>query len=778
MFILKKNIMRFRSFTLIAIILFCYAYASNAQAIQVHNVNGYSPNVFINTYLAGSGITLHNCKFNWSSGNIQGSQVGYFSNTNPSFPFNAGIILTTGNIDVAPGPNSSAGESNTDGVNQSTIDADLQGLISYTVSNASVLQFRFNSLLSNTFSFSYIFGSEEYPEYVCSEYNDVFGFFLTGPDPYTGIITTKNIAIIPNSISAANPNGIPVSINALNSGTVGSSGSSSNCTSLNYSQYYVNNSNGTAVEYDGYTTVLEATSMLRPCSEYEMKISIANVGDNAFDSGVFLKKGSFTLPQLTIDHSCSIDNDTLIKNCNNAFVKLHYSVPLEQDLFVSVSALGGTAVLDQDFHLLLMRTNGNIDTLHEGYSFPFPAGDTTLTVQVQGKESAHFNPGEVKNIQLVFTSDICNPFTYLDGSQAILKQSDTLYFKYIDNNRFTLTSDSIFYCDGCTHVAIQMEGGSEPLIYNWTPSELLATPHARASNCNLSENTTFQVTVSDRWGCLVDTCYHTALITRTPELEGHFHISPNVICIPEEVQFVSNATPASTHQWIISSQNMTDTIYGDNTSYTFNEPGYYSISYTAYEAKECAASINLPNYINAGLQPNALFSFDPAEAEVGQNVIFTNASTGYNLRYLWSFGDGSISSEENPTHIYTAENSECYNAILTVSDEAGCQDMFSMPVPVVDNHALWVPNSFTPNQDGINDIFQPHVASVAKYYIVIYDRSGGIVFSSDNPEVGWEGTAPNGQECPTGIYTYYINYVRYNNLKQELIKTGTINLIR
>jgi gliding motility-associated-like protein len=173
-----------------------------------------------------------------------------------------------------------------------------------------------------------------------------------------------------------------------------------------------------------------------------------------------------------------------------------------------------------------------------------------------------------------------------------------------------------------------------------------------------------------------------------------------------------------------------------------------------------------------------MFLFDPVEPEVGQTVMFTNESEGLNIHYNWSFGDGSNSTEENPTHIYNSENSDNYNVILTVSDDAGCSDMYAIPVPVVDNHVLFVPNTFTPNQDGVNDIFLPVVACVASYYIMIYDRSGSIVFASDNPEIGWDGTFGNGKPCPSGIYTYYINYIRYNNLKQELIKTGTINLIR
>ncbi len=759
---------------IISIIASLYGIAAWGQSIVTTQANGLLPDTFLNRNFAGEGVELHNCKFNWSSGAINGSQVGTFTNTNPQFPFSSGILLTTGNISVAEGPNSSGSASSTTGVNHAAVDPDLQPLVAsgQPLNNASVLEFNFYSgrnEYSNVVSFNYVFGSEEYPEFVCSSFNDVFGFFLYGPDPFgTPGNVTKNMAIIPGS------GGLPVSINTLNNGT--SAGSATPCI-LTYSNFYRSNSGG-AIEYDGFTTNMIAEASLCACSEYKMKISIANVSDGAYDSGVFLEQGSFRMPKaLTITDSISLNQDTIIKNCTHADINIHYGEPLESSMNIVLYSDGGTAN-QEDFHVLRFRSNNLIDTLHHGDTLFFPEGDTLVRLRLEVDESAQFAPNEAKRVQLVLKSILCPIFKYLDGRIEERAQFDTLTYFLIDNNRFTLVSDSLFFCDKCTHLETPITGGTEPLLYNWTPAELLATPNARESDCNLTENTTFQIIVSDRWGCLVDTCYHTALVTSTPVLEGHYHISPSVICVPEGVEFLSTATPASTHQWIIFNDNMRDTIYGANQNYIFTEPGKYSITFRAYEAEACDTSLTLINYINAGLQPTALFHFDPAEAEVGQEVLFTNESEGLNVHYQWSFGDGSNSNEENPSHVYNSENSENYTVILTVSDDANCQDIYTASVPVVDNHVLYVPNSFTPNQDGLNDVFQPVVACVARYYIMIYDRNGSLVFASDNPEIGWNGKTSSGLDCPSGVYTYYINYVRYNNLKQELLKTGSINLLR
>ena len=75
--------------------------AVSGQSISTIPANGLLPDTFLNRYFAGEGVKLHNCKFNWSSSAINGSQVGTFANTNPQFPFSSGVILTTGNISVA-----------------------------------------------------------------------------------------------------------------------------------------------------------------------------------------------------------------------------------------------------------------------------------------------------------------------------------------------------------------------------------------------------------------------------------------------------------------------------------------------------------------------------------------------------------------------------------------------------------------------------------------------------------------------------------------------------
>ena len=95
----------------------------------------------------------------------------------------------------------------------------------------------------------------------------------------------------------------------------------------------------------------------------------------------------------------------------------------------------------------------------------------------------------------------------------------------------------------------------------------------------------------------------------------------------------------------------------------------------------------------------------------------------------------------------------------------------------MDNYAFFVPNSFTPNNDGVNDLFHPKVADVLKYHLTIFNRFGECIFQSVNPDESWDGTYKD-LKCPPGTYIWVITYIKYAAPDTEHRKTGSISLIR
>jgi gliding motility-associated-like protein len=259
------------------------------HAQLVINTTSQTPQQLVQSVVVGQGINVSNIKFNGSivKGNTITDQLGLFTNgASTAIGIDKGIILSTGNAAIAVGPNdrSLATLPTSDPLEG---DTDLYTLSNnQLIKNVAILEFDFVPT-GNKLSFNFVFASEEYPEFVNDSYNDNFGFFLSGPG-ITGTFSggAKNIALIPSTT-------LPVSINNLNNGNA-------NLGPCEYCSYYLNNEGGTTIQYDGFTKVLSANSDVQCGQTYHIKLAIANVGDNNYDSAVFIEGASFSSPSINL----------------------------------------------------------------------------------------------------------------------------------------------------------------------------------------------------------------------------------------------------------------------------------------------------------------------------------------------------------------------------------------------------------------------------------------------------------------------------------------------
>ena len=194
---------------------------------------------------------------------------------------NSGILLTSGDALSAGGPNSEEWSS---GYASQSGDGDLDAEFGVSTEDTTALEFSFDFPGGDLF-FDFVFASEEYNEFVESGFNDVFGFFLQSVDGIT--YPQRNIALVPGTTT-------PISIDTINGGNPYGSSNASN------SNYYNNNSpndGGSFLDdlgYDGFTDVLTAQATGLPAGQYTMKLVVSDVGDLAWDTGVFIKAGSFS----------------------------------------------------------------------------------------------------------------------------------------------------------------------------------------------------------------------------------------------------------------------------------------------------------------------------------------------------------------------------------------------------------------------------------------------------------------------------------------------------
>lgn len=273
-------------------------------------VNGtMTPEQLVQNVLLGGGVTASNITFNGGLATAINAQVGSFTApVGTNLELTAGIVLSSGNVQSDPG-NFIVGADGTTADFASNLmgggsDPDLELLSGQEINDKAALEFDFIPT-GDSLQFKYVFGSEEYPSYTCSDFNDAFGFFLSGPGiagPYSG--GAVNIALVPGTT-------VPVSINTLNSGVPSWPGDEPNCAALDpnwesNSVYFVDNAaqTGTIVTYDGFTVVLTAFALVQCGQTYHIKLAIGDGFDESFDSGVFLEAGSFTssgqvIPTLT-----------------------------------------------------------------------------------------------------------------------------------------------------------------------------------------------------------------------------------------------------------------------------------------------------------------------------------------------------------------------------------------------------------------------------------------------------------------------------------------------
>ena len=145
------------------------------------------------------------------------------------------------------------------------------------------------------------------------------------------------------------------------------------------------------------------------------------------------------------------------------------------------------------------------------------------------------------------------------------------------------------------------------------------------------------------------------------------------------------------------------------------------------------------------------------------------------VSWQWNFGDGNTSTQTNPFHVY--QDTGTYTVQLVTSNQYGCFDTTYGEVKVDYLFNLYVPNSFSPNNDGFNDIFHPKGDGFENdsYELFIFDRWGELIFSSDDINYGWDGRYKN-RRAPQGVYSYRIDLIDYEGVNRKIL--GVINLIR
>jgi len=590
-------------------------FISQMEMVNLSTTPGIGASSLVtNTLIGGNCFDVANIT---SAGAV--NSRGTFANGGTNIGIATGAVLCTGHVNILPGPNNQNNANNGFNTN-SADDADLATLSNGNQWDLSKIEFDFTPT-ATTVQFDFVFGSEEYCEFVGSAFNDVFGFFISGP----GLTGNQNIALIPSTST-------PVTINNVNHQT--------------NTAYYVNNStlacngvpptNTAECQLDGWTTVLTATANLQPCQTYHIKLAIADIGDQAYASAVFLKANSFDAGgQVKADVVYPSGQQFIYEDCGpGGFIRFRrgsgdINVPVVVNFTV-----GGTATPGLDYAPITSPIT-------------IPAGVSEILIPVTAFAD------------LILEGD--ETITILLDNPCSCTQTEVV-FTIRDKEPVELDMDDVVICgSGGAALSPTVTGGLAPYTYLWSTGSNASSINVTAPGVN-----TYTVTVTDICGTTA-TVSATTTITPAPTatLTGS-----GLFCAGVPNSFNLTLTMTGTGPWDVTYNSpggqVTQTFNTSPATIVATQPGNYSL--VSINTTGCVGTVtgNITlNEITVNLNLNAV---SPPCYGINNGTITASSSGGSGpFIYNWNTGSSGGNQTGLAPGTYT----------VTVTNGNGCTAMAS-----------------------------------------------------------------------------------------------------
>lgn len=733
---------------------------ANAQYIQVND--NYTAQQLVDALVSGSCAQVSNVSINGWTGGSGGPSFGYFTANGSGFPFNNGIVLSTGFAASAPGPNNSL---LSQGNNAWGGDQDLEIAlgVSGTI-NATILEFDFVPL-TNHISFDYIFASEQYLTSITSQnqcnYTDGFAFLLkeVGQNQY------QNLAVVPGT-------NIPVKVNTVRGPGV--------CPEANEEYFGGFNPSNSPINFNGQTVILTAQADVVAGTAYHIKLVVADQGNALYDSAIFLGGGSF-------NSTTDLGPDRLIANgtaiCTGETFTLDASNPAATNYTwykdnVQQTAANGNAtytVTSPGVYSVEVELNGACFTRGDIKIEYIAAIPTTTQTLLQCDDNndgiaafnltladALVNPDQDLSVDYYTTLAAANAggatgritnisaYTNTTPNQQIYARVYSPQGCYGVSTIILATSnntvadaapleacdddgnqDGIFTFDLTTtgqQILQSLPAGLQLRYYDTLANALSATSPI-ANPAAYTNTTPFNHTVYARVYNGSD-CYGIARIPIRVFTFGNA-LQNETITLCTGASIVLDPGNFSSYSW-----NTTPPV--TTRRLTVNQPGTYVVTVT--NANGCQGTKTY-NIIPSG--PATGVDLSVNDFAGSSNSIAVNAAGPGNYEY--SIDGVNYQPEPLFSNLATGEYT------VYVRDANGCQPVITKTVYVLD-----YPRFFTPNGDGRNDYWQvPFLSTRGDAEITIYDRFGKMVQRFKGNSRGWDGTY-NGKPMPSTDYWFVI----------------------
>ncbi|CAN5912356.1 hypothetical protein BH11BAC7_BH11BAC7_14360 [soil metagenome] len=323
---------------------------------------------------------------------------------------------------------------------------------------------------------------------------------------------------------------------------------------------------------------------------------------------------------------------------------------------------------------------------------------------------------------------------------------------------------------GGTSLTATGNGGDGTYTYNWMPGNI----NGQTVTVTPPATTTYTVTANDGCG-QTSTQTVQIVVQQVPALS--FTADTTHGCSPLLVNFTIDTTGfgGAAFLWNFDDNGTTST--GVNPAHSFTTPGCHDVSLTVTVPPGCAVTQFYPCMIRTLPHPGASFVATPIITDIlNPTIELDNTSSGGN-DWFWTYGDSTSSVFYEQDHTYGVPGN--YPIYLIVMNDSGCTDTARIDIIVRDYHTFYVPNAFTPDGNGRNEVFQPEFTNILEsgYTMMIFDRWGNLVFDTHDVKEGWNGQAKNsGKQMEIGVYVYKISFTDNMDRVHQLM--GHVSLLR
>ncbi len=730
--------------SVLAILCALAVYDFNGLIGQMNIVQGMTPTQYVNDVLLGEGVTATNVQFTGSM-----LQIGYMTGGD-DFSLESGLVLST---DHAPNPATCVweqgipwGEAVSGEPDLLTVANSVPGLIgeSFSVSSVNdvcILEFDFQPA-GDFVSFNYVFGSDEYLTWINTQYNDIFGFFLSGPGitgPYASPAGFPDGAINIAQVPDSDPQ-LPITISSVNN--------------LINDEYYIDNPGATEPPcINGYTVPFTASHPVSCGLTYHIKLAIADGTDTILESIVILEEGSFGSPiateyEATAAPACDPDpDDDVVIYC------------AWEDCGVSTITVSRPCLVPSVYPF-------DFQILEEDDS------EASFTDDIEGLPASATIPVGEYTLALSFNV----PQDFIDEGTEELKlrivsgniESYLSVFIYDTPPLEAVTPEVVSVpCDEYEEVCVELIQDPEleypPVSYNWTINGIDYGSEQCLEHTSLV-NHLFEIYIVD--GC-----------DRTMYLQTLFEVPYEefVVTLPNDTLLCNGA-----------STTLTLDIEGGEEPYAFQWENFstnefaYTVSppvptdYVVSVVDNCNYENTQTMSVNVETIQSTIVRYKLGDGEYEFDVI-TSPDEPYEgaFSYVWDFGDGTWGFEKNMLHTY--DGLDEYDAFVTTTTNNGCFDVAT--VHINGEVIVYIPTAFTPNNDGKNDAWEIVARQVESFELFVYNRWGDVVHTSNSLDDPWIGNVDGGTHfAPDGLYNWVIKVQGYDVDAEEI--RGTVYLTR